>query len=217
MQFILKKMLQENRLFFGCFVLYLVIGGILLTQIDQGDAVLWANATYEPVKNFIFRYLTHLGDGLFFVGVILIFLGIRYDYALMLAVNFALTGISVVLLKRLFGMPRPLAFFSEIGDLQLIEGVKLYKNHSFPSGHSATAFSLFCGLILISKHKNLGIFYFLCALFATFSRIYLAQHFFIDTYFGAIWGVFLAVCTYLIFENQSEFKKKKWQKNVFKR
>jgi len=212
----LRKLLLEHRWFFGFFMIYLIFGAILLVNLSKGDAVLWANALHEPIKDFIFKYLTHLGDGLFFVGVILIFLLYRYYFALMLAVNFAITGLSVALFKRLFGMPRPLKFFSESIDLHIVEGVKLYKNHSFPSGHSATAFSLFCGLVLISKNKPFGTPCFLCGLFATFSRVYLAQHFFIDTYFGAIWGVFLAICVFIIFENNPKFQQEKWQKGLLK-
>lgn len=209
----MRKIIQENALFFMLFSIYLLCGFLLLTQIEKGDMVLFVNNYHEPVKNFFFKYCTHLGDGLFFTVVVLIFLLIRYYYALMLALNFAFTGLSVIVLKRLFGMPRPLKFFDQtMVHLDIIEGVKLYQNHSFPSGHSATAFSLCCGLILISKNKKIIIPYFIGALLATFSRVYLAQHFYIDTYFGVLWGVFGAVLVYVLLENQPVFDHKRWHR-----
>jgi membrane-associated phospholipid phosphatase len=82
---------------------------------------------------------------------------------------------------------------------------------SFPSGHSAGAFSLFfmISLILSGKRKFLGVFLFLLAMLTGYSRIYLGQHFPVDVYAGSIIGVGFTWLTYWAV-NRSELAKKPW-------
>jgi membrane-associated phospholipid phosphatase len=66
---------------------------------------------------------------------------------------------------------------------------------SFPSGHTCTAFCLFCFLafILTPRYKWLGLVFFILAMAVGYSRIYLAAHFFLDVYVGSIIGVIFTI------------------------
>jgi membrane-associated phospholipid phosphatase len=80
---------------------------------------------------------------------------------------------------------------------------------SFPSGHTATAFSMFFLLALIYNKKGVGLVCCLLAIIAGFSRMYLLQHFLLDVLAGSILGV--AITYFLVlkinFLNQPFFQK----------
>jgi membrane-associated phospholipid phosphatase len=80
-----------------------------------------------------------------------------------------------------------------------VPGVDMHMYNSFPSGHSATVFSLFfmLSLALSGKKPVLGIVFFVLALLGSYSRIYLGQHFPEDVLAGSVTGV---VITYLCYK-----------------
>jgi membrane-associated phospholipid phosphatase len=61
---------------------------------------------------------------------------------------------------------------------------------------------MFCFLALISRRKAMGALYITLALTAAWSRIYLAQHFFIDVYVGSIIGTCSSLLLYMVFEQR---------------
>jgi membrane-associated phospholipid phosphatase len=62
--------------------------------------------------------------------------------------------------------------------------------HSFPSGHTCAAFSLFTFLSLLAsaRYQPLGLLFFILAALVGYTRMYLAAHFFADVYAGSILG-----------------------------
>ena len=58
---------------------------------------------------------------------------------------------------------------------------------SFPSGHTVSAFALFAFFAFLSKNKY-GFIWLIFAVLTAFSRIYLCQHFLIDTFAGSVIG-----------------------------
>jgi membrane-associated phospholipid phosphatase len=61
--------------------------------------------------------------------------------------------------------------------------------HSFPSGHTTSAFALFFSLALIMRRPGWDAACFALAALVALSRVYLAQHFLADTLAGAGLGV----------------------------
>lgn len=70
------------------------------------------------------------------------------------------------------------------------------KDFSFPSGHSAVAFSAACILAFFDKKRSK--FYYLIALVISFSRIYLGCHYFFDVAFGALSGYIISKLVLMI-------------------
>ncbi len=174
----------------------LLTGTALLLFLKKGDLELFVNRylTY-PTLDFFFKYYTHLGDGALLVIFLVIFLFIKYRYALILAIICVLQLSMVQLIKRVLlpGMSRPRVYLEKY-DLHFVEGVDVFYAHSFPSGHTATAFSLCLLLSMIfHKHKGLQVALFLAAFLILFSRIYLLQHFLEDVFYGAILGIFITL------------------------
>lgn len=211
------KLIKKQPLFFSLFLTYLILGAYWLLNQEKGGFVLWLNARHTPFWDGFFKYFTFLGDGIFFGIIVLVFLMYRYYYALMGLVTFLTSGVlfSQVLKKTIFrSFPRPKGYFGEDFPLNYVEGVTAHAHQSFPSGHTATAFALFCMLSLMVKNKAWGVLFFICAWLVAVSRSYLILHFFIDTYFGAIIGVLCGLLTFYFFEKSNLSQNPKWQRGM---
>ncbi|MCA1759425.1 MAG: phosphatase PAP2 family protein, partial [Bacteroidales bacterium] len=75
---------------------------------------------------------------------------------------------------------------------------------SFPSGHTATAFSVFLMLALITKNRWGKLALFFGAVVVAYSRVYISQHFLVDITAGSIISVLLMVLSF--------YWVKKWDK-----
>jgi membrane-associated phospholipid phosphatase len=216
----MKSIIQENKWFFYPFFSYLLIGFILLFFIQKGDEIWFLNNLHTPTGDFIMKYLTDLGDGLFVSLIVLLLLWIRYDYFLIGLLSFLISAMITQFLKHFVfaDMYRPLKYLGENAGLHLVEGVTVHRDFSFPSGHSTTAFMAFCLLSLVISNKKMGLLLFFAAFLVSLTRPYLVQHFFMDIYVGAIIGV----ATTLIIWNsvlKSEFigNNEKWSGSLMKR
>jgi len=161
--------------------------------IDKGAIELVINQYHLPYLDVYFKYITHLGDGLTLAVLLLILLFSNYTLAIITSFSIVFQSIFVSLFKRwLFkGLERPLAFFDESISLHLVDGVDVHSYNTFPSGHTATGFTLFALILLMFKNRTviLSTLLFFFAFSVGFSRVYLMQHFVIDAYFGALIGV----------------------------
>jgi len=90
---------------------------------------------------------------------------------------------------------RPLSIIKD-QVIRIPANIEMTKLNSFPSGHSTSAFSLFTILALESSKKRNQIFLLLMAMSVAFSRIYLLQHFLIDTWAGSFIGLLSATLVY---------------------
>jgi len=192
------KSILKNNTFFSLFIIYLIIGFYPAT-LSKLDFHLWFNQFHNKTLDIIFPIITYLGDGLGWVIFCIIFLFISYKGSLLILLSGALSGLITQTLKRFVfnEFNRPTFYFKE-DELSLVNGVENHLNFSFPSGHSTSAFALFCALSLIINKPKISVAFFLLAFSASISRVYLHQHFFIDTYAGAIIGVGSALLLYKI-------------------
>ncbi|MGA2296344.1 MAG: phosphatase PAP2 family protein [FCB group bacterium] len=206
----LKNFLYENRYFLIPYAIFLLTGIYFCFVEPKGAVSLWLNDFNTPFLDNLFYLATYLGDGIFFIIIILFFLFIRFRYSLYGVISYASSGIAAQILKYIFNTPRPKAYFDKSLLLHYVPGVSVYISHSFPSGHSASAFALFLFFAAITKKKPLGLIYFGLALFIAFSRVYLLQHFFIDIYFGSLLGVIGTILTFLICNRSNKLNKAHW-------
>lgn len=186
----------ENKPFLLLFLIYLIVGIYPAFQ-DKLDIHLWFNQFHHPYLDTLFKYITYLGDGF---GVLIsagIFLFIEYRYSIFIILGGYLPGVITQILKRLVfaDQNRPSVYLSS-EQIDFISGVDLHQNFSFPSGHSTSAFALFCCLSFIIKKPLYQSLFFILALTASLSRIYLHQHFYRDTLAGALIGVLGCVLVY---------------------
>lgn len=188
--------MNKNRnLFLKLMLIHLVVGMIILFVIEKGDIVLFFSDNRRNFFNYFFKYITHLGDGLVLIPLVLLSFFIRYYWSALTA----LSSIFILLFSQGFkrilfsDFNRPSGYF-DAGQLNFIEGVKVHEHFSFPSGHTITAFAIFFILALMINRGYATVFMFLLALLVGISRVYILQHFYIDIYFGSLLGVLSVVC-----------------------
>ena len=175
---------------------------------QKGNFELIVNGINNDYFDEFFYYITYLGDGWASVIIILLLLFFRLYNGLLALISFLMSTIIVQGIKRLIfpDLPRPIKFFDHKVQLHLIDGLQIHETHSFPSGHSSGAFSVFIILCLMAREKLWSLLFFNLALMVTISRIYLMQHFFIDTFIGAIIGALMAIFTFYYFQYQSPLR-----------
>jgi membrane-associated phospholipid phosphatase len=199
------KLIRANAEFFGGLAVYLLLGAILVLSQAKGEFELWVNRQHQPFFDTFFMYYTWVGDGWFYILVILGLLVWRnWQSALLGIICFALSGLAAQFLKHFIFTDalRPKAFFGDSVALHFVKGIEIHTSQSFPSGHTTTAFSVFCLLSLLSRDKQWSWLFLGLAILAGFSRVYLLQHFWLDTYFGAILGAGLTLLIYWIYSKK---------------
>ena len=197
-----KRIFYSTRYFLIPYSFFLLIGLVPILFYSDTAISLWINDHHSEFLDLFFKYMSNMGDG-WFCGMIFLFLllyKVRWSLTGLLA--YTVTGLITQAIKHISVMPRPKLFFDSI-DLNFVEGIYLYSNFSFPSGHTTSAFSLFLLLTFITPSKPLGIIYFILALLVGFSRVYLFQHFYSDIYVGSIIG---AIFTFWILYLQGKIK-----------
>ena len=190
------------------YLVCLLFAVVLLINTAHGDVVLWLNARRNGFLDFFFTYWTHVGDGLVF-GVVFIGLVIR---RWRVGVVFALTGLVELIvsstLKRIVfsDVPRPKKYFEAQDVLKFIDGVDVYVSHSFPSGHTMTAFTVctFLTLMMGRRYQKWSFMLLMAAVLVAVSRMYLLQHFLIDVTVGSALGILIAVSMVMLFKRFME-------------
>ena len=187
----MKDIFKNNRSFLIPYLLFICSGLVLIIANTKASTHLEFNSFHSRFFDVFFRYVTNLGNGYMVVLVGVILLTVSFRSLLIVALSNIIAGAITQLLKHtLFeNVVRPKKFFEGIHDLYLVPGVDNHLYNSFPSGHSTCAFSLYFALALLVKDKFLKFAFFLTALLAGYSRVYLSQHFFEDVYVGSIIGV----------------------------
>lgn len=194
--------LRLNPWFFIPYLLVLVVAGIYLAFHSKGDFLLWVNSHHVTLLDNFFMLTNALGEGIFALVVVLsLFIFTRYGDAIAGALAWVVAGLTTQLLKRqvFADFPRPYKFFEGIREVYFIPGVTMHKHFSFPSGHTTAAFAICTILALSVKNEKWGLFFIVMALIGGLSRIYLAQHFLMDTFLGSIIGTTMGVIIYNLF------------------
>jgi len=199
------KILGVRPFIYVC-LLFLLISLLNLLFVDYDQMHYNIYNQHTSLVDFFFKYATNLGDGLFAVSLLLLICWFKpLKYFWLGVLSFAISGLLAQFIKKVIAPSalRPIKVYS-MDKLHLIDGVLVNSYHSFPSGHTATAFALFMFLAYVF-HKNTiaQIGFALLAVIVGFSRIYLTQHFLLDVLFGALFGILSYFIAFYITE--------KWQ------
>ena len=184
------------------YIVFLLVLGGLITCNEKAELHLWLSSAHTAVGDVFFKYYTMVGEWVPFAvaGGLLLY---RYRAALLVLVAQLATGLVAQVLKHVFDMPRPKRFFADCCpevQLQVVEGVRLHASHSFPSGHTASAFALFLALAFLTDRRELHFLYLVLAVLVGYSRIYLSQHFATDVWAGSLIGVVMTTFVYWLID-----------------
>ncbi len=197
----LAALVRSNRYFYVPFFLWVLTGGILLSLYSKDQLFLGVNGAHCFLADILVTGSTYLGDGIAF-GVMLVVLLIMRKWRLFLVGAGSLLFITLVVqsIKHYVNDPRPILYFQDPSILHIVPWIDVHSGLSFPSGHTSTAFGMFCFLALILHNKKWGLLLCVLALSTAHSRLYLSQHFFADVYFGSIIGTLCSTMLYWLFE-----------------
>ena len=202
------KILKYNDLYIILSLLFILIGGVFLFFIDQGDVVIALNRNHSPSLDFFFKYMTHVGDGMFIAIVIMGWMVKNRYQGLLFAVSTVLNALFIQYLKRgVFNAPRPLKYLGKEG-YHFVEGVVVNTDFSFPSGHTNGAFAFLFSIAFFSRNRTVQVVCVILAMLTGVSRMYLFQHFLEDVVAGAGIAIVLNVLLYYIAIEKTPLGKK---------
>lgn len=156
------------------------------------------NMHHSSWADVLFSYGTNLADGWTATIIALLFILKNWRSFLMLGASAAFSAIIAQALKH-FVFPdvdRPAEFLAAMPRIELVPGVELLHQNSFPSGHSTCAFSMCFALTVIIARSGPAVLFAILAALLAFSRVYLSQHFTEDVLGGALIGTATAWCVY---------------------
>jgi membrane-associated phospholipid phosphatase len=197
------SLLKTNKAFVLPYFVFLLVLIPVLFIFPKGSIHLYLNSLHNPVYDYFFKYITHLGDGWMPVILAVIFLFISLRKSVVILSSGLLAGILAQFFKRLVfpDIVRPMKYFEAVHDLYLVEGVNIHSSFSFPSGHSATIFALCLCLAIYTKRIFVKSLLFLLAVIVAFSRVYLSQHFLNDIVAGSLLGCIAVILMYFVLAN----------------
>ena len=194
---------------------YLVLlAGCLVIKLlySRDDIYFYINGLHTNWGDTVFPFFTMLGNGSSLIILALIIALFNYRKAFLLITGYALTGLVAQILKAIFDMPRPYLYFEhERTKMYLIKGIDMLSYHSFPSGHTVTAFSACITLAYLYKNKYLDIPLLVLACCVGYSRMYLSQHFFEDVTAGSVVGVVVTLFWLYFLDNRPFLYRGKWR------
>ncbi len=180
------------------YLIAIALLSIVSIVVEKGHDVFWINSRHTPFLDAFFTAVTNLGDGLILIPLVTVLLFVRFQYALAAVLIGVSNGILVTILKHIIfpGFGRPKSILDpEL--LYFVPGVNVHGAHSFPSGHTTTAFCFALFIALIVNKRSVIVLLLIVALLVGISRIYLLQHFLMDVAAGAALG---SITTLIVFE-----------------
>jgi membrane-associated phospholipid phosphatase len=214
----ITDVLRQIKLFIIPYLIVL-ISCLVIKICYSREAIYYSvNALHNNAGDFVFPYVTDLGEGYMVIAVTLIMLCFNYRKTLLMITSFAVSGILVQIVKHIFKAPRPVVYFEKhLNGIHFVKGISLLHSNSFPSGHTVAAFSAAVVLSYVAVNKRYGFIYLLLAIAVAFSRMYLSQHFFEDVTAGSILGTFSTVMWITWFDNRPFMHAQRWSKGLLKR
>ncbi len=164
----------------------------LVTVFDRAVSDFIHSNISSPFIDSVMVFITKLGDGGFvwlLAIAVMLFTKKYRKTGLIALISLAICFFGGnYLIKPLIGRVRPCNV-----DMDLVMLVPRLIDFSFPSMHTATAFS--CAVVFLKGNKSIGIVSVLLATFVGISRIYLHLHYASDVLFGIFFGTMIAILT----------------------
>jgi membrane-associated phospholipid phosphatase len=181
----------------------IVIGtGILILVLGKNGSFQLINGNHNGIADQFFKYFTHYGDGVMWVPLGLFCFFFKRKYFIAVLAGAIISTLLAQFLKRIVYPEelRPISYLSESFPVHQIAGVEMRRLHSFPSGHTTTAFTMALIMSHMINKKVWSILLPLLALIAAYSRVYLAQHFPTDLLAGMCIGIVSAILSLLVYK-----------------
>ena len=197
------------KAFLGIFILFELIGWIFVGSTERLDQLLLINGAHNAIADIAFQAITSIAEVVLPLLLLVYLFRFQKSYALPYVYSYALsTGLIQVLKHFVFTSSlRPIAYFasSEV-KWHLVDGLPIHSYNSMPSGHTGAAFFMFFWVAVLLGRWHWGLFAGLIAVGVAYSRVYLFQHFPVDTFVGAAIGVSSSALFYSLHYAKSSSK-----------
>ena len=184
------------------FILAIMIAvgtGVLILVLGKNGSFQLINSNHNEIADQIFKYFTHYGDGVMWAALGLFSFFFKRKYFIAVLAGAIISTLLAQFLKRVVYPDelRPFSYLSENFPVHLIDGVPIRKIHSFPSGHTTTAFTMALIMSHMINKKSWSVILIILAGLAGYSRVYLSQHFLTDILGGICIGIFSGIIALL--------------------
>jgi len=195
----MKHWTPAVKAFLGIFFIFEVIGWLGVSTFTRLDQLQLINGNHSAAADLVFQALTSIAEVILPLLFLIYLFRFRKEYALPYIYSYALSTALVQGLKHFVFVDslRPLAYFaSSVVKWHIIPGLLISEYNSMPSGHTGAAFFMFFWIAVLLRRFSWGLVAGLLAVGVAYSRVYLFQHFPVDTLVGAAIGT---VSSYLFY------------------
>ncbi len=197
------------------YLVVLIVCLLIKITFSREEIYFAVNTRNFSFGDFIAPYLTDLGN--FWTVIVLSAILVIFSYSkafLMLLLN-TISALVAQIVKHVFDAPRPKLYFqSQLAHIHFVKGVDMLMLHSFPSGHTTTAFTTAVLITYWCRNKFFGFPLLLLAMCVGYSRMYLSEHFFEDVTAGSVLGVITTVCLITWLANAKFLNSPKWDRGL---
>ena len=177
---------------------FVILLGFLLFSISYvsiplGNEFLYAQSLRTDLLDYFFFYYTKLGQsGAYILIAGVCALLVNFRYAALFGIGGILVLVMSLILKFIFGHPRPILGWEGFNDsVKVLDSYYPLVYDSFPSGHTISGVILFGLLAYLFTKRWTAIALGTAVWLMAVSRIYLVFHFTKDVAFGLICGLIL--------------------------
>lgn len=173
-----------------CLILALLLIGASYWY-SRETVFLWFNRDLGIIGDVTFDTFSYLAEGWQWIPYFIILFGRFKKDAVFILLNFLISTLLTQIPKNLIWsrVSRPMASGISHDLIHTVKGIEMHLWSSFPSGHTATAFTIFLVTVYFFPKKSVLFIGAIYAVACGYSRVYLGQHFPLDVAGGIIVAV----------------------------
>jgi membrane-associated phospholipid phosphatase len=167
---------------------------------------LWLNCDLGILGDYGFNFMSYLAEGWFWIPYFILLFGWYKKDAVFILLNFLISTLLTQIPKNFIWakVSRPMSSGIPHEQIHTVKGVEINLWNSFPSGHTATAFTIFLVTVYFFPKKSVLFFGAIYAIACGYSRVYLGQHFPLDVAGGIIVAIITILLSIYIRKNKIE-------------
>ena len=186
--------------------------GVVLTYVfsfERLDQMSLINSFHSSEADFLLKIITSGAE----ITIPILFLGYliwkKSDLLKSYVISYIFSTVIVQFLKLVVFKDalRPLAYFKGQGHAwHLVQSLMINEYNSMPSGHTSAAWFMCFWISLVAQKPILTVLIIFYAMLVAYSRVYLFQHFPVDTAVGAMIGTGVSLLVYYVNVSKSDLK-----------